>query len=133
MVHKVKLKYARLSPRKAIPIARLIKGLSLEEAMARTSVSREKASKLFFELLKSAKNNLVQNHKLEPERFVITNCAIEQGPQIKRYWARSRGMAHPITKKMAHMIIELEDLVKVKKQPAATTSAKDVTSENRKE
>ncbi len=133
MIHKVKMKYTRLAPRKAIPIARLLKGLSLDEAMARTAVNKTKAGKMLFELLKSARSNLEQTHKVAPETFRIVKCVVEQGPQIKRYWPRSRGMVHPISKKTAHLIIELENSIKLQSKIADTVSAVSSQTESRKE
>jgi large subunit ribosomal protein L22 len=104
---KASLKFARVSPTKAMPFARLLKGLSVADALKATAFDRRKVAGLIGKLLKSAIANIENNNKESAEKFRVEQVVIEQGPTRKGYWSRSRGMARPITKRTSHLRIVL--------------------------
>ena len=103
-----KLRYFKVTPRKARLVCDLIKGLPVNEAEARLMLLRKRSSKALLKLLQSAVSN-AKNNKLNPDKLFIKEMIVEQGPMLKRTLPRARGMATPIQKKMSHIIVVLAE------------------------
>ncbi len=101
-------RFVRVSPSKVRPFARLLKGMSIEDAMTAAGFSNKKGAFFIGKLLKSMVANLASN-KLNENDYYIAQVAIEQGPTLKRFWPRSRGMARPVIKRTSHIRIVLAD------------------------
>jgi large subunit ribosomal protein L22 len=97
----------RIAPTKALPLARRLQGLSIPQALTLTAFSRQKAGALIGKTLRSAVANLENNAKLSADDFRVEAVLVERGPMLKRYWARSRGMARPIKKRTSHIRVIL--------------------------
>ncbi len=100
-------KAVRISPSKALPLARLLQGLSITKALTITMFSRTKASGLIRKTLKSAVANVENNAKLSADDFRVESVLVERGPVLKRFWARSRGMVRPVKKATSHIRVIL--------------------------
>ena len=101
-------RFVRISPSKVRPFARLLKGMSLEEAISTAGFSNKKGAFFIHKLLKSMVANLAVGN-LNENDYHIAQVSIEQGPVMKRSWPRSRGMARPIIKRTSHIKIILAD------------------------
>lgn len=108
-------RFVKVAPSKIRPLARLLKGKSLKEALSAAGLSNQKGAFLIGKLLKSMAANLAGN-ELSGNDFYIEKVAIEQGPAAKRFWPRSRGMARPIIKRTSHIRIVLSDLKEIGKE-----------------
>ncbi|MDO9540714.1 MAG: 50S ribosomal protein L22 [Kiritimatiellia bacterium] len=108
-------KFVRVTPSKVRPLARLLRGKSLKEALVAAGFNNQKGAFFIAKLLKSMAANLAGN-ELSGNDFYIEKIAIEQGPTSKRFWPRSRGMARPITKRTSHIRIVLSDLKETGKE-----------------
>ncbi len=102
-------KYAKLSPLKAMPLARKLVGLPAREALNLAAVQPSKAARLIHKTLASAIANVEKNTKRSAMDFKVDRLAIEIGPVMRRFWARSRGMARPVRKRTIHIRVELWD------------------------
>ena len=102
-------KYAKISPSKAISFARLLKGLSVADALKVAKFSNKKAAWLVEKTLKSAIADAENNANLSADDFHVENVIIERGPSTSRYWARSRGMARSIERRTSHIRVVLTD------------------------
>lgn len=102
-------KFVRLSPGKARDLTRAIQGRPVAEALSVTAVSKRKAAREIQKTLKSAIANAENNAKLSVDKLYIKEAVIEQGPSMKRFWPRARGMVSPIRKKLSHVRIVLSD------------------------
>jgi large subunit ribosomal protein L22 len=98
-----------MSPSKARDLAREIAGKSVAEALRVTSLSRRKAALLIGKTLKSAVANAENNHQLSADDLVVRSAVVDQGPTLRRFWPRARGMASPIQKRTSHITIVLAD------------------------
>lgn len=107
-------KYVRVSPSKARPLARKLRGVSLEVALGTTMFSSHKAAAAIGKVLKAAMADVVNNHKRAVEDFHVAEVLVQQGPVIKRFWSRSRGMVRPVRKPMSHIYVVLDDGRKAK-------------------
>jgi large subunit ribosomal protein L22 len=108
-------RFARVAPSKIRPLARLLKGKSLNEALTAASLSNQKGAFFIRKLLKSMEANLTSN-ELDGKNFYIENLVIEEGPTLKRYWPRSRGMPRPVVKRTSHIRIVLSDIKQAGKE-----------------
>lgn len=101
-------RYARISAEKTRLVARLVKGLSAEEAVAKLTFINKKASTLLLKVLESAIANAEHNWGLVKEKLQVRKIEVGEGPTLKRWRARSRGMANRINKRTSHIKIILE-------------------------
>lgn len=102
-----KLKYMRMSHRKARLYANIIKGMSVNDAEAQLILSPHRTRDYMLRLLRSAVANASHNHKIEPEALYVKNVTVDGGPMQKRWTPRARGSASQIEKKTCHITIEL--------------------------
>ncbi len=102
-------KYAKLSPTKAMPLARKLVGLQANAALEAVAMHNSKAARLIHKTLSSAVANVEKNAKRSALDFRVDQLAIERGPTMRRFWARSRGMARPIRRRTSHIRVELWD------------------------
>jgi len=98
------LKFIRVSPLKSRLIAREVQGMNAEEAMAALEFTPNKAAKIIYKVIASA----VANSGSEAADCIITSCRVDNGPVLKRFRPRARGMASGIRKPTAHILVEVE-------------------------
>ncbi|WP_373036492.1 50S ribosomal protein L22 [Sulfurimonas sp.] len=98
------LKFIRVSPIKSRLIAREVQGMNAEQALAALEFTPNKAAKIIAKVIASA----VANSGSEAEDCIITSCRIDNGPVLKRFRPRARGMASGIRKPTAHILVEVE-------------------------
>jgi large subunit ribosomal protein L22 len=98
------LKFIRVSPIKSRLIAREVQGMNAEAAIAALEFTPNKAAKIISKVIASA----VANSGSEAEDCVITSCRVDNGPVLKRFRPRARGMASGIRKPTAHILVEVE-------------------------
>ena len=103
------LRLARVSPQKARLIADLIRGLTVDEALVRLTFTRKKSAGMFNKLVRSAFANAQQKDAgVEMDELFIKTVFVDQGPSLRRFRPRARGMAYRIHKKTCHMTVVLE-------------------------
>lgn len=102
-------KYVRISPSKARDLARAIQGMPVPNALAWTECNARKAAFYLGKTLKSAIANAENNVGLSAEDLYVGQAVIEEGPTLKRFRPRARGMAGRIQKRTSHVKIVLTD------------------------
>ena len=107
-VHAI-TKYVRISPSKARDLARAIQGKSVAEALNITQNSERKAAFQLRKTLRSAIANAENNKGLSVDGLFVREAVVNQGPIMKRWHAKARGMPGPIQKKTSHIKIILTD------------------------
>ncbi len=100
-------KYAHISSKKMKAIAKLVVGLKVDNAMDKLLLFADKGAKLLYQTLKSAQADAKNNFKLDPATLKVKTVEILKGPFMKRWQPVSRGMAHSIKKRMAHIKVTL--------------------------
>lgn len=94
-----------MAPRKARAMADLITGLPVNEAEAQLMHHNRRATAPLLKLLRSALANAKNNQHLDPDGLYIESFRVDQGPMLKRFLPRARGMATPIHKKMSNVTL----------------------------
>ena len=109
-------KYVRLSPEKARDMARAIQGRPVSEAINLTAASKRRAALQIAKTLKSAIANAENNNGLSADNLIVKEAVIDDGPRMRRYWPRSRGMVSPIARRTCHIKIVLSDEIRGKRK-----------------
>jgi large subunit ribosomal protein L22 len=94
---------------KARDFARAIQGRPVGEALRMTALSERKAALEIGKTLKSAIANAENNEDLDVDSLWVKEAVVDEGPRMKRYWPRARGMVRHIVKKTSHIKIVLTD------------------------
>ena len=101
-------KYIRISARKVQVVIDLIRGKKVDEALAILAYTPKSASPVVEKLLDSAIANAENNLQLDRGSLYVAEVYANQGPTLKRYWARSHGRADVILKRSSHITIVLD-------------------------
>ena len=107
-------RFIRISPRKVRPVADQVRKKPYPEAMSLLDAMPHKAAMLLGKVVKSAADNaLFQNQQLDEEALYVRHIEVNDGPRIKRYWARGRGRADMLIKPMCHISVAVEEIALV--------------------
>src|SRR4030065_1146087 len=106
---KAKLKFIRVTPRKAQLVADLIRGKGSEEALNILTFTKKAAAKIIIKLLKSAIANATQKKNIDVDRLYIKKIAVDEGPTMKRFHPRDMGRATTLRKRTSHIDIVLDE------------------------
>ena len=101
-------KYIRISPRKVKIVIDLIRGKQVDQALAILMYTPKSAAPVVEKLLNSAIANAENNLEMSRENLYVAEVYANQGPTLKRYWARSHGRADLIKKHTSHITIVLD-------------------------
>ena len=101
-------KYVRVSPRKVQIVIDLIRGKQVAAALAILMYTPKSAAPVVEKLLNSAIANAENNLEMSRENLYVAEVYANQGPTLKRYWARSHGRADLIKKHTSHITIVLD-------------------------
>lgn len=103
-------KNVRISPRKVRLVAAELSGKKAQDAIESLKFVPRKASLPLSKVIKSAVSNAKNNNKMDEKKLVIKEVVINEGPRLKRFLPRSRGMAHPILKRSSHIKVVVEEI-----------------------
>ncbi|MDQ8183052.1 MULTISPECIES: 50S ribosomal protein L22 [unclassified Pelagicoccus] len=106
---QARTKYARMSPKKVIEVARTIRGKNANAALELLKFIPRKSALLISKTLQSAIANAENNHDLSGDSLTVELATVEQGPALKRFKAAARGGVAKRKKRMSHIRIVLSD------------------------
>ncbi|MFD0694287.1 50S ribosomal protein L22 [Paenibacillus sp. GCM10027628] len=109
MQAKAILNHARIAPRKAQLVIDLIRGKAVGEAIAILRHTPKAASPILEKLLNSAIANAEHNYSLDPNKLVISQAFVNQGPTMKRFQQRAMGRASAIRKRTSHITLVVSE------------------------
>jgi large subunit ribosomal protein L22 len=98
-----KLSNYRQAPRKVRLVADLVRGKSVERALAQLSMLPKRASEPMTKLIKSA----VANSKMDSKDLYVSTIQVNGGIVFKRSMPRARGRASQILKRTSHITLAL--------------------------
>ena len=101
-------KYVRVAPRKVKIVVDLIRGKQVDQALAILAYTPKSAAPVVEKLLNSAIANAENNLEMDRSGLYVAEVYANQGPTLKRYWARSHGRADMIKKHTSHITIVLD-------------------------
>ena len=103
-------KYIRISSRKVKIVLDLIRGKKADEALAILMYTPKAAAPVVEKLLASAIANAENNLGMDRESLYVAETYANEGPTLKRYWARSHGRADQILKRTSHITVILDQV-----------------------
>jgi large subunit ribosomal protein L22 len=109
MQAKANLNFVRIAPRKVQLVIDLIRGKAVGDAIAILRHTPKAASPIVEKLLNSAIANAEHNYSLDPNKLVISQVFVNQGPTMKRFQQRAMGRASAIKKRTSHITVVVSE------------------------
>lgn len=103
-------KYIRTSPRKLRLVADAVRSLTPESALMHLKFTSKAAALPLYKAIKQAVSNAKDQSGLSVDKLAFKTLDVMEGPTYKRFQAVSRGMAHSIMKRTAHIRVELKEV-----------------------
>jgi large subunit ribosomal protein L22 len=100
----------RISPRKVVVVAKMLQGLSVQEARIQLDRELRRAALPLEKLLASAVANAEHNFRAIPENLIVSSVVVGEGRKLKRWMPRAQGRATPIWKRMSRIRVVLEEV-----------------------
>ena len=111
-ITKVRLRFARMSARKARFVIDTIRGKPVKEALINLNfINRPSSAPAIAHLLKSAVDSAAKGKKYEgdTDELIIAGAYVDGGPTMKRFMPRAFGRAFPIRKRSCHITLILSE------------------------
>ncbi|MHB8882735.1 MAG: 50S ribosomal protein L22 [Thermodesulfovibrionales bacterium] len=110
MESNAKVKYSRMTPRKARRVVDLIRGKRAGDALLSLRFMPYRGARLIEKVLKTAMSNAEhKNTSVDSEAMIISRAFVDQGSTMKRVEQRSMGRANVIKKKSCHITLVLTE------------------------
>lgn len=110
MQYKSEHKYAIISPSKVRRVARELTKRPYVEVLAYLNNLPHRGAKLILKVAQSAAANaLSKDASLTEDMLVVKSIIVNEGPRMKRMWARARGRADILLKRMSHISVVITD------------------------
>jgi len=118
-------KGVKISPRKVAVVASLVRGRTVDDALAILSHVPRRSAVPVRKVIESVKANADHNHGLKPATLKIVEISVTPGPRIKRYRPAARGRALPYQKKSSHIRVVVDGEARPAKKPVAKAEGKE--------
>jgi len=89
-VHAIK-KDIRQSPKKVNLVAKLVRGMRVEDALLQLQVTVKRAAKTVYQVIHSARANASHNHGLDPDKLIVEEAFVGKGLYLKRLSYHAKG------------------------------------------
>ena len=104
------VKMLRISPQKLNLVARSIRGLSAETALAELQFSNKRIAKDVKKVLEAAIANAENNYDLDVDRLVVKEAFVGKALVMKRWRPRARGRIGKLLKPWANLKIVVREV-----------------------
>ena len=99
-------RFIRQSPYKIRYVLNMVKGLNVDAAINKLSLTNKKASSYIIEVLNSAVSNMMNSETdVNSESIFIKTAYVDEGPVMKRFRPAAMGRATGIRKRTSHLTI----------------------------
>ena len=102
-------RHARISSRKARPVADVIRGKFVNEALEELDFLHRRASPMIEKVVRSAMANAGQDLDIDVNRLFVSDIRVDEGPTLKRWRPRAQGRVYPILKRSSHITVVLTE------------------------
>ena len=100
----------RVSPQKLNLVARTIRGMSAEAALASLTFNKRRISDDVKKALQSAIANAENNHDLDVDNLIVAEAHVGKALVMKRFRPRARGRVGRILKPFSHLTIVVREV-----------------------
>jgi len=101
-------RHARISARKVRPLADLIRGQRVDDALATLRYQPQRGARMLEKLIQSALGNAEEQRAPNVAGLRVIDARVDGGPSFKRLRPRARGMAHVIIRRSSHITVAVE-------------------------
>ncbi len=108
MAYRATHRHARISARKVRPLANLIRGKRVDDALAILKYQPQRGARLVEKVLQSAFANADNEGAPNKAGLKVVEAKVDSGPMMKRLMPRSRGTANVIKRRFAHITVAVE-------------------------
>lgn len=108
MAYQAVHRHAKISPRKVRPLADLIRGQRVDDALHLLQYQPQRGARMLEKVLKSALGNAEDQRARNIGGLVVVDARVDGGSTFKRLRPRARGMAHVIIKRLSHITVVVE-------------------------
>ncbi len=98
---------ARLAPKKANIVAKMVRGMSVPDAVELLRNTSKKGARLIEDVLLSAMANAEHNFKQNAQSMIVKTIIVNQGTAYRRGVPMARGRVRPIRKFLCHIEVTL--------------------------
>ncbi len=98
---------ARISPKKARPVADQIRGKKAEDALTILRMSKRRGAYYLRKALEAAIANADQK-EADVRNLWVTDVRVDDGQRMKRFQPKDRGRAHAIIKRTSHLTVAVD-------------------------
>lgn len=105
MAYTAKHSHARISATKVRPLADLVRGKRVDDALAILKVQPHRGARMLEKVIQSAFANAEDRGAPNRAGLRVVEVRVDGGPMFKRVRPRARGMAHVIKKRFAHISV----------------------------
>ena len=109
MEAKAVAKYIRISPLKVGFICNEIRGKQVDEALTILKFTPKKGAKVLEDVLHSAVANAENNFNMDRDKLFVSDAYANDGPHMKRWRPKAKGMAYPIIKRSSHIGVVVKE------------------------
>ena len=120
MNYRATHRFADVAPRKMRPMASMIRGMNVDEAIEALKFMPNRGARLIEAVVKSAIGNADDKGCRNLDELVVTEVRIDGGPMFKRMQPRARGTAFGILRRLAHIVVTVSDVEEATEAPTAT-------------
>lgn len=106
---KATAKYIRTSPRKLRPIADIVRGKKVDDALAVLKFLPSPSAHTVAKVVRSAAANAENTYEMTPDDLIITEIFIDGSRTMKRYRAGPRGRVKPVIKRSSHITVVVKE------------------------
>jgi large subunit ribosomal protein L22 len=87
------------------PLVNMVRGKRVDDALNLLQYTRTPKAKFLAKVVKSAAANAENNFQMDPADLKIVKITVDVARPMRRFKARSRGRASPITKRSSHITV----------------------------
>jgi large subunit ribosomal protein L22 len=95
--------------RKVKLIVDMVRGKSVEEALAMLRFVPSPAAEAVAKVIKSATANAENNYEMAPSELKIVEILANEGHTFKRFRPQARGRVSPILKRSTHIVVSVSE------------------------
>ncbi len=95
---------------KARRVVDIVRGKSVDEALAILKFAPQAAAEPVAKVIASAAANAQNNLNLDPATLVVSTAFVDEGATLKRFQPRAQGRAFRIRKRSSHITVIVESV-----------------------
>lgn len=106
---KSEAKDVGISPKKVVPVLKLVRGRDVEEALTTLRFAGTPVAKAVAKVIRSAVSNAESVFHLSADNLRVSEITANDGHTMRRWRPQARGRVSPILKRSTHITVFVEE------------------------